>query len=121
MIEKNALKELVDLCHTASKNGGWWDGVDSADDKNVVGTKIALIHSEVSEALEGVRKDNMDSHLPHRKTVEVEFADTLIRIFDLAGWLNLDLDGAVYEKLLYNAQRADHKPENRAKKGGKKI
>ena len=108
------------LCHNLAKHSGWWDGIDVTD-KNIIGTKLCLVHSEVSEALEGVRKDTMDSHLPHRKTVEVELADAIIRIFDLAGAMNLDVAGALIEKLAYNQQRADHKRENRAAEGGKKI
>ena len=80
---------------------------------------MALIHSEISEALEGGRKGKMDDHLPHRYAVEVELADALIRIFDTAGAMKLDLAGAVIEKLAYNQQRADHKPENRFAEGGK--
>ena len=85
------------------------------------GTKIALIHSEISEALEGVRKDLMDNHLPHRKMVEVELADAIIRILDLAGWLDLDIGMALAEKHQYNRYRSNHKMENRIKKGGKKF
>jgi len=51
--------------------------------------------------------------------LEVELADAVIRIFDMAGGLNLDLGGAIAEKLQYNASRADHKPENRRQPGGK--
>ena len=108
------------LCHALASKSGWWNGVDVTD-KNILGCKLALVHSEVSEALEGVRKDTMDSHLPHRKTVEVELADAIIRIFDLAGALDLDVAGALIEKLAYNQQRADHKPEARFALGGKKI
>jgi hypothetical protein len=63
----------------------------------------------------------MDDHLPHRPMVEVELADALIRIFDLAGGYGYDLGGAVAEKLTYNAQRADHKMSNRQATGGKKY
>src|SRR5271157_249593 len=49
------------------------------------GERFALIHSEISEAMESHRKDLMDDKLPHRKGVEVELADALIRIFDYAG------------------------------------
>ncbi|MNG35486.1 hypothetical protein D3C84_1222390 [compost metagenome] len=68
-----------------------------------------------------MRKNRDDEHLPHRKSVEVELADTLIRIFDFAGARNLDLAGAVIEKLAYNQRRADHKPEARAQADGKKF
>ena len=85
----------------------------------IVGQKMMLIVSEVSEAMEGHRKGLMDDHLRHRRMIEVELADATIRIFDLAGAMNLDLGGAIAEKLAYNAQRADHKPENRKAAGGK--
>jgi NTP pyrophosphatase (non-canonical NTP hydrolase) len=61
----------------------------------------------------------MDDKLPHRPAIEVELADALIRICDLAGALNVDLPGAVVEKMAYNRDRPDHKAENRAAAGGK--
>ena len=82
---------------------------------------IALIHSELSEALEADRKDLMDDKLPHRKGIEVELADAVVRICDLAGRLNLDLGGAIYEKMKFNETRNDHKPEVRAAAGGKRY
>ncbi len=81
---------------------------------------LFLIISEVVEAGEGARKDLMDDKLPHRKMLEVELADTLIRLFDFAGAYGLDLEGALREKLSYNKKREDHKPENREKEGGKR-
>jgi len=80
-----------------------------------------LMVSEIAEAMEGERKDLMDDKLPHRKMAEVELADTLIRIFDYAGGFGYDVGGAMVDKLAYNAQRADHKPENRAGENGKKF
>lgn len=88
---------------------GWW------------AKQVNLIHSEISEAVEGRRKGLMDDHLPHRKMEEVEMADAVIRILHLAGRFEYDLAGAIEEKLQYNAKRADHKPENRAAAGGKKF
>ncbi len=85
------------------------------------GELIALCHSELSEALEGHRKDLQDDKLPHRKMVDVELADCLIRIFDIAGGYGFDLDGAFEEKMKYNAVREDHKIKNRLADGGKKY
>lgn len=117
---KNDINNAVNACHQAAANAGWWQGVDIKA-ANVVPAKLCLIHSEISEAMEGDRKDLMDDHLPHRKMVEVELADAVIRIFDLAGAMGLDLGGAIVEKMKYNAGRADHKLSNRAKSGGKKY
>lgn len=119
---KDGVNRLVDECYGRSSAAGWWNEYDAIPDnlkKFYLTTKLCLIHSEVSEAMEGLRKDLKDDHLPHRTMLEVELADAIIRIADLAGSLELDLGGAVTEKLEYNAQRADHKLENRAKEGGK--
>jgi NTP pyrophosphatase (non-canonical NTP hydrolase) len=110
-----SLNAVTTACHELAKKSGWWNGNPN------IGEKLCLVHSEVSEAMEGHRKDLMDDHLPHRQMIEVELADALIRIHDLAGYLELDLGGAVKEKLEYNQQRSDHKLENRAKEGGKKY
>lgn len=116
----NGTSIMQHICHKLAVKSGWWTNVD-IHDKNVLGTKIALMHSELSEALEGVRKGLADSHLMHRSAEEVELADCIIRIFDYAGARNLDLSSAIMDKLAYNQQRADHKPENRAADGGKKF
>jgi hypothetical protein len=121
----NGMLAATVVCHQLAARSGWWQQKNGtpidANDPNVFGTKIALIHSEVSEAMEGGRKNKMDDHLPHRRADEVELADALIRIFDLAGARGLDVAGAALEKLAYNQQRADHKPENRALEGGKSF
>lgn len=109
---------LKHVCHGAIRHAGWWNDID-INDKNVVPTKLCLIHSEISEAMEGHRKNLMDEHLPYRKMIEVELADAMIRISDLAGALDLDLGGAIAEKMAYNATRADHKPEARSAENGK--
>ena len=113
-------KFLSDTCHRFATSAGWWANL-LPPQQGTVAEKLLLIHSEVSEACEGYRKGLMDDHLPHRKMIEVELADAAIRIFDLAGAMGLDLGGAIAEKLEYNSTRADHRPENREKEGGKKF
>lgn len=119
-ISASAANYLSEICHGLSKQAGWWDGVN-VDDPNVRAAKLCLVHSEVSEALEGMRKGINDDHLIDRKMEEVELADAVIRIFDYAGAAGFDIGGALAEKLTYNCNRADHKKENREKDGGKKI
>ncbi len=130
---KLAGSELQRVSHNASRAAGWWTDLETGADLSeemrkrsrlgvaLAAEKLALVHSEVSEALEGHRKDLMGDKLPHRKMIEVELADAVIRIGDLAGALGLDLGGAIAEKLAFNANRPDHKPENRNADGGKKY
>jgi hypothetical protein len=122
---------LVEACHGASKAAGWWQDLKTGTDyvaevrsgsrlgKALVAEKLCLIHSEISEAMEGHRKGLPDDKLPHRPMSEVELADAVIRIADLAGALGYDLGGAIAEKLAFNAVRPDHKPEARQAAGGK--
>ena len=113
---------LVSFCHQRSVDAGWYtDAKTGQPMQRNVGEMLALIHSEISEALEGYRKKLMDDHLPDRCMIEVELADAMIRIADLAGYLNLDIGGAIDEKLAYNLKRSDHKPEARVGKNGKQF
>lgn len=120
--------DLQEVCHGAAVRAGWWMDTETGEDvrtwpekyfKLWVGTKIALIHSEASEALEGHRKGLMDDKLTDLSMFEVELADIWIRAADLAGGLGFNLGKTVARKLIFNASRPDHKLENRLKEGGK--
>lgn len=137
----DTLNSLFRKCHNASRNAGWWHDPETNIPLNpaiegipligiereirdamapyVIATKILLIISELTEAMEGHRKGLPDDKLPHRSMLEVELADAVIRIGDLSGALGLDVGGAIAEKMKYNLSRPDHKVVNRRKPGGK--
>ena len=114
----SVINELSSEIYENNVKVGWWPKSPDSD-HNIVPAKLCLIHSEVSEAMEGHRKSLMDDKLPHRPMCEVELADVIIRVLDLAGALGYDLGGAIQEKRDYNAQRADHKLSVRTALGGK--
>lgn len=115
------IEAAMDLAHGTATEAGWYRDPSTGEPvTRNFGEVVALMHSELSEALEADRKGLKDDKLPHRDGREVEFADCIIRIFDTARALNLDLAGAIIEKNRLNRQRADHKLEARAA-GGKKY
>lgn len=101
------------LCRQAyeiAKNKGWYDEGHPNDAE-----RIALMHSELSEALEAMRKPDLkDKHLPELNPVVVELADVCIRIFDYCGANGFDLEEAIFAKMQVNRNRPH-------KHGGKKF
>lgn len=119
-VQQMLIEEIANDVHQA--NAKWWVDLETGEPlKRNVGEMLALVHSEISEALEGHRKNLMDDKLPNRPMIEVELADAMIRILDLAAGLNLDIGGEFVEKMAYNSTRADHSREHRLSDNGKKY
>lgn len=115
------LNDLAYLVRTA--NFKWW--IDPVTGDSLVGKRnkaemIALMHSELSECLEGVRKDLQDDKLPQFKMEHVEIVDLLIRLLDYAGD-DIDLNAIFLAKMKFNLDRKDHSLEERVKPNGKKF
>ncbi len=101
------ISELCEQSHEQAISKGFWlinpDG--SLKERNE-GELIALMHSELSEALEGLRHGNPSSeHIPEFSSVEEEMADLAIRLGDFCKARNIRLEEAIISKLEYNQTR----------------
>lgn len=109
------IKELVRLAHENAVQKGFWDDVNVADEdgiqvafnedlevtsdeNNAISTRLMLIVGELSEAQEGLRKDDRDNF-------KEELADVAIRLGDLCGGLGIDLEAEIIKKMDKNKNR----------------
>ncbi len=124
------INEAIQISHNTAKSKGFWDKPEWN-----IGEKLMLITSELGEALEADRKGRYadvnqfeDQCIPHHRTgqlfpdefdynfissfeehmkdrFEDELADATIRLFDLAGKMNIDLEYFMKQKMRYNNTR----------------
>lgn len=117
--------ELAKKINQVVREKGFWDSMDNAvsglEERALeyigstectivkatkdafIAQKLALVQSECSEALEAMRKNNYG--IGKKDSFEDEIADTIIRLLDLCGELNIDIDKQIEWKMGYNAQR----------------
>ena len=101
------IRELIYESHSIAISKGWWDT------HRGIPELLALVHSEVSEALEAYRikgdtnlHDAWESETGKPEGFAFELADVLIRIADMCGKLELDLDSAIQKKMAFNQTRS---------------
>ena len=108
--DKKSLTEWQREIHELAVDKGWWPSVDTITTPVIV-EKLCLIHSEVSEALEEIRNEGAFLNLEYDNDGKpvgfpIELADAIIRILDLCGALNIDIERAIRAKHEYNKTRS---------------
>jgi NTP pyrophosphatase (non-canonical NTP hydrolase) len=103
-----SIRDLQRAVHQTACEHGWWDDFGPGAAHRLA--KLALVHSEVSEAVEEVRDGTLYLRYPpdgsgKPEGMVVELADAVIRIMDLCEAWGLDLQEAIEIKHAYNQTR----------------
>ena len=98
------INEVAKQIHENAVEHGWWDETRAFPEI------VALIHSEVSEALEEYRNGREATEIYYGDNgkpegIPIELADVIIRIFDFCGYAGIDIDAAITQKHEYNKSR----------------
>lgn len=117
-----SITTIASRCHETATKKGWWDKHHDPLTPTEIAAKIALVHSEVSEALEEVRRPEWPP--PSESWISpsddkplgfpTELADVVIRVFDLAVHMGIDIEKEIVRKMAYNETRLH-------RHGGKKL
>jgi NTP pyrophosphatase (non-canonical NTP hydrolase) len=107
------IRSLIKRCHKQARDKGWHDRAREFPEV------AALLHSEISEALEEYRKGRAPSEVytsegGKPEGIAAELADVAIRLFDYCGEAQIDLESAIHSKLKFNETRSQ-------RHGGKRV
>jgi len=91
-VKGKSLNELAQVCHAIAVEKGFWD------EKRNIGEALMLIVTELAEAMEAHRHQDQENF-------NEELADTFIRLLDLCGGLNIDIEGEIDKKSQKNKNR----------------
>ena len=113
---RGSAETAQEICYLQTYVGSWAGSKGWWESERNDGELIALMHSELSEALEALRKDIPEDewHVPGLDPVSEEMADVVIRVLDYCEHRGINLGSAVVKKMRFNEGR-EHKH------GGKKF